>query len=161
MWRILLLHPFLAFAAPLVFQAGPPQLSPNQGGVAFPEREQDYRKFPDSGSENLIPIRKPPAGVSANAMYGYNFDVSGKNRGWVVDGDEQHGWTLYLDMDGTGDLTAAEPARFEKIDGVFRLVKEITDGSDTGRFAFRSPTKKLGTRKSSVLRYRLLRSAGA
>jgi peroxiredoxin len=78
---------------------------------------------------NLIAIGKPPAGISGSAMYGYNFVVAGKNRGWVLDGDEQRGWVLYLDMDGTGDLSAVQPARFEKVDGAFRLEREVTEGN--------------------------------
>ena len=126
-WRLLLFHPFLAFGVPLNFQAGPPELLPNAGGIAFPMTEAEYSKFTHSGLPNLVPIRKLPASVSANAMYGYNFIVAGKNRGWVLDGDDRRGWILYLDMDGTGDLTDAKPTRFEKVNGVFRFVTEIAD----------------------------------
>ena len=124
---LLLFQPFLAFGAPLIFQAKPPELAPNEGGIAFPMTEAEYSKFTNSGLPKLVPIRKPPAGVSANARYGYNFVVGGKNRGWVLDGDDQRGWILYLDMDGTGDLTNVKPAHFERVNGVFRFVVEITD----------------------------------
>jgi len=125
---LLLFHPFLAFGGPLIFQAGPPERAPSEGGIAFPMREPEYRKFTSSGLPNLIPIRKAPVGTSADALYGYNFVVSGTNRGWVLDGDDQRGWILYLDIDGPGDLTNRKPEHFEKVNGVFTLVTEITDG---------------------------------
>ena len=128
MWRLLLFHLFLVSAVPLIFQTGPPELSPSAGAITFPMPEPEYRKLAGSGMSILIPIRKLPAGASAHALYGYNFVVGGKNRGWILDGDAEQGWTLYLDMDGTGDLTTAPPLRFEKVDGVYRLVKEVTDG---------------------------------
>ena len=125
---LLLVHPVIAVGGQLIFQTGPPELAPSEGGISFPMREAEYRKFAESGLPNLIPVRKAPPGISADALYGYNFVVGGKNRGWVLDGNNQRGWLLYLDMDGTGDLTNVEPARMENVNGVFRFVTEITDG---------------------------------
>jgi peroxiredoxin len=68
-------------------------------------------------------------GTSVDALYGYNFVVGGKNRGWMLDGDDRRGWILFLDIDGSGDLTSRKPENFEKVDGVFTFVKEITDGN--------------------------------
>ena len=125
---LLLFHPFLAFGGLLIFQTGPPELAPSQGGIAFPMREPEYRKFTSSGLPNLIPIRKAPVGISADALYGYNLVVGGKNRGWVLDGDDQRGWILYLDIDGAGDLANCKPEHFEKVNGVLTFVTEIADG---------------------------------
>jgi thiol-disulfide isomerase/thioredoxin len=58
-------------------------------------------------------VVKSPAGLSEAARYGYNFVVGGKNRGWILDGSDEKGWTLYLDMRGDGDLSAAEPRKLE------------------------------------------------
>jgi peroxiredoxin len=129
MWR-LLFCPILACAGPLVFRAGPPELSKNSGGIAFPMNDAEYQKFVNQGMRNVISVRKLPAGVSPDARYGYNFVIGGKNRGWVLDGDDVRGWVLYLDTEGTGDLSAARPEPFEKVNGVFQLSKEVSNGNE-------------------------------
>src|SRR5215472_15768844 len=129
MWR-LLFCPILACAGPRVFRAGPPELSKNPGGIAFPRNDLEYQKFANQGLRNVILVRKLPAGVSADGRYGYNFVIGGKNRGWVLDGDDVHGWVLYLDTEGTGDLSAARPERLEKVNGVYQLTREVSDGNE-------------------------------
>jgi hypothetical protein len=48
----------------------------------------------------------------------------------VLDGDDVHGWILYLDTEGTGDLTAARPEPLEKVNGVYQLTREVSDGNE-------------------------------
>jgi peroxiredoxin len=90
----------------------------------------EYQKFASQGLRNVIPVRKLPAGVSPDARYGYNFVIGGKNHGWVLDGDDVHGWVLYLDTEGTGDLSAARPERLEKVNGVYQLTREVSNGNE-------------------------------
>ena len=120
----------LACAGPLVFPTGSPEMSKSPGGITFPMNAAEYQKFVGQGLRNVIPVRKLPAGASPGARYGYNFVIGGKNRGWVLDGDDVRGWVLYLDTEGTGDLTAARPEPFEKVDGVYQLTREATDANE-------------------------------
>jgi hypothetical protein len=64
-----------------------------------------YRDFAAkvAGSPKMIAIRKEPGGLRPDARYRYNFVVGGFNRGWILDGDDDPGYVLYLDWNGTGE----------------------------------------------------------
>jgi thiol-disulfide isomerase/thioredoxin len=66
--------------------------------------------------------------LGPGALYGLNFLVNGTNRGWILEGDEERGWQVYLDRRGDGDLSDVRPDRFSQIDGVWRLQIEVTEG---------------------------------
>ena len=40
----------------------------NAGGIAFPMNDAEYQKFVSQGIRNVIPVRKPPAGISPDAI---------------------------------------------------------------------------------------------
>jgi thiol-disulfide isomerase/thioredoxin len=125
----LLVASFLVQAQTLTFPTGPAELS-KRSNATFPMDAEHYAKFVEQmqGNSPIIPIRKIPANLSANARYGYNFLVGGKNRGWIIDGDDAKGWVLYLDWKGDGDLSATAPRPMENINGVYRLRVEASDG---------------------------------
>jgi peroxiredoxin len=54
--------------------------------------------------------------------------VEGHNRGWILDGDDEHGWVLYLDWKGDGDLSEAKAQKLARAGNVNRLEVEVSDG---------------------------------
>jgi len=100
------------------------------GGVAFPMTEQAYAIFSEQVKNNpgFVVIKKKPVSLGPDALYGYNFVVNSINRGWILEGDEERGWQIYLDRRGDGDLSDVRPDRFSRIDGAWRLQIEVTEG---------------------------------
>lgn len=133
----------LAYAGSWTFPAGPPEPTKG-GGIAFPMTAEQYRDFASriAGMPNRVPVKKSPPNLTPAARYGYNFVVGGVNRGWILDGDDDRGWLLYLDWKGDGDLSAAEPWRMTKVDGQYRLDVEASHGDARWpvRFAIRRLT---------------------
>jgi peroxiredoxin len=125
----ILLTAFAAVAGQITFSTGPPELV-WFGGVAFPMTNQAYAAFSEQMKNNtgFVLIKKKPANLGPGAIYGYNFVVNGTNRGWILEGDEERGWQIYLDRRGDGDLSRVRPDRFSRIDGVWRLQIEVTEG---------------------------------
>lgn len=119
---------FLAYAASWTFQAGPAEPAKG-GGIAFPMTAEAYRGFAEKMANNakMITVKRLPPNLSPGARFGYNFVVGGVNRGWILDGDDERGWVLYLDWKGNGDLLAAEPWHFRKVDGQYQLEVEASD----------------------------------
>ncbi len=91
-----------------------------QAYAAFSEQMKSYPK--------TVVITKKPANLSPGALYGYNFVVDNTNRGWILEGEEERGWQIYLDRRGDGDFRNVRPDRFSRIDGVWRLQIEVTEG---------------------------------
>jgi peroxiredoxin len=127
--------PFVALtvsAATLTFPTGPAELSKskNDGAIAFPMDAEQYAKFAEQTKSmaHRVLVAKKPAGLSAAARYGNNFVVGGHNRGWILDGDEEHGWVLYLDWRGDGDLSEAKAQKLERAGNVNRLDVEVSEG---------------------------------
>lgn len=125
--------PFAALtvsAASLTFPTGPAELSKNGGGIAFPMDAEQYVKFAEQTKSmaHRVLVVKKPAGLSATARYGYNFVVVGNNRGWILDGDDEHGWVLYLDWKGDGDLSEAKAQKLERVGKISRLDVEVSEG---------------------------------
>src|SRR5580698_3922608 len=98
------------------FPTSPPELSKG-AGIVFPMEEAQYAKFAEQAAKmpSQVVVRKRPKNLTAQARYGYNFVVGGKNRGWILDGNEQQGWVLYLDWKGDGDLSGAAPQKMEAV----------------------------------------------
>jgi peroxiredoxin len=128
MKKILLFVALTASAATLTFPTGPAELSKNGGGIAFPMDAEQYSKFAEQRTSSFVPVVKRPPGLSPAARYGYNFIVGGHNRGWILDGDEERGWVLYLDWKGDGDLSEAKAQKLERVDKVSRLDVEVSNG---------------------------------
>jgi len=125
----ILLTAFAAVASQITFSTGAPELT-KSGGIAFPMTEQAYATFSEQMKDNprSVVIKKKPANLGPGALYGYNFVVNGTNRGWILEGDEERGWQIYLDRRGDGDLSDVGPDRFSRIDGVWSLQIEVTEG---------------------------------
>jgi len=126
---LILFTAFAAIAGQITFSTGPPELT-KSGGVALPKTEQEYATVfePMKNDPKFVVIRKKPADLGPGALYGYNFVVNGINRGWILEGDEEHGWQIYLDRRGDGDLSDVRPDRFSRIDGAWRLQIDVTEG---------------------------------
>jgi hypothetical protein len=132
MKKILLFVALAASAATLTFPTGPAEISKskNDGAIAFPMDAEQYAKFAEQTKSlaHRVLVTKKPDGLSPAARYGCNFMVGGHNRGWILDGDEEHGWVLYLDWKGDGDLSEAKAQKLERVDKVSRLDVEVSDG---------------------------------
>lgn len=78
--------------------------------------EEEYRKAlaPLAAAKNVIGIKYKPEDLSTKAHYGFNFRLANDPRvlSWILDGDERSGYTLYVDMNGNGDLRDDTPIRF-------------------------------------------------
>src|SRR5437868_3473576 len=130
MKKILLFVATTASAATLTFPTGPAELLKNGGGIVFPMDAVQYAKFAEqtkSMARRALVVKRP-AGLSPTARYGYNFVVGASNRGWILDGDDEHGWVLYLDWKGDGDLSEAKAQRLERVGNVNRLEVEVPEG---------------------------------
>ena len=64
--------------------------------------------------------------------------------GWILDGDDELGWVLYLDWKGDGDLSAATPQRLNEVDGRRRLEVEGSDGEARWPVRFTLTREHLG-----------------
>ena len=122
---------FLAYAVSWTFPAGPAE--PAKGGAfVVPMTAEAYRSFSEkmasNAKVNVVTVKRLPHNLSPGARFGYNFVVGHANRGWILDGDDARGWVLYLDRKGDGDLFAAAPLHFQKVDGQYRLDVEASDG---------------------------------
>ena len=140
------------------FHTGVPQLS-RAAKNTVPMDQSQYAKFVDQLPPDgpVVPIRKSPAKLSVNARYGYNFTVGGKNRGWILDGDDADGWVLYLDWKGDGDLSNTTPEKFERVDGLYRLQIEVSDGARRWPCLFE--VARLAVQGNEVLAVRITDSA--
>ncbi|HXJ41889.1 MAG TPA: TlpA disulfide reductase family protein [Bryobacteraceae bacterium] len=130
MKKILIFVALTASGGTVTFPTGPAELLENDGGIAFPMDAGQYAKFTEQNKSmaHYVSVVKKPAGLSPAARYGYNFVVGGNNRGWILDGDAEHGWVLYLDWKGDGDLSEVKAQKLERIDKVSRLDVEVSDG---------------------------------
>lgn len=106
-------------------------------GTAVSMTDEEYRKLAGTMSKNakFIPIKRKPLKLTGNARFGFNLSFGGLNRGWALDGDAKDGYVLYADLNGTGDLSADPPLRFENDKGKYtlflnRTVTERVDGRD-------------------------------
>lgn len=104
-------------------------------GIIPAMTESEYQKFfaPLAKYSDFIQIKRKPKKLSPAARFGLNLVVNQKNVGWILDGGEARGYTLYADINGDGDLTNDAPLVFKKTDGKhsynFRAVLTETVGS--------------------------------
>jgi peroxiredoxin len=113
----------------LTFRTGAAEV-PEPVMTVLPLPEQRYRVFVDQAKTDphSVPVSRIPPAVS-RPLYGYNFVVGEKNRGWVLDGDDARGWRLYLDWKGDGDLSRTEARTFKRVGRTWRLQVEVHDGA--------------------------------
>ncbi len=85
-----------------------------------------------AGSSVFVPMTKKPDGLSPQARFGVNFVLGGRNRAWILDGDDAHGYIFYADINGNGDLGDDPPYRFELKDGKYSLRLQLAAKSEDG-----------------------------
>jgi thiol-disulfide isomerase/thioredoxin len=139
---LLLLSSFLPIAAQtkpaasFFAKTGPPALIDNSGGgVIFVMTEDEYRKFMKrvAGVPSFIEVKNKPAGLSADARFGLNLSINGKNIGWIIDGSEARGYVFYADWNADGNLANDPPTKLRKNDGQYahlfsKTLTEIVNG---------------------------------
>jgi peroxiredoxin len=117
---------------------GIPEDQYSETQVGFAEDQYLNRVAPLVGRDfrNLLLMKKKLGGLGNNARFGYFFSLEREIRrvGWILDGDENEGYLLYLDLNANGDLTDDPPIRFERRDGAYtRTFGLPNDSSSPGR----------------------------
>lgn len=117
--------------------AGLPEDQYSETLVGFFEDQYLKQIAPFVGRDirNLLLMKKKPAALSSHARFGSGFGLEREIRGvgWILDGNEQEGYVLHLDLNVNGDLTDDPPIRFEKRDGAFtRTFGPRKDSSSPG-----------------------------
>ncbi|MGA2531770.1 MAG: TlpA disulfide reductase family protein [Candidatus Aminicenantales bacterium] len=106
-------------------------------GTNFAMTEADYlmlvKQFPSSPV--FVPMTKKPDGLSPRARFGVNFVLEGRNRAWILDGDDANGYIFYADINANGDLSDDPGYKFEFVDGKYslrlQLLARAKDGVET------------------------------
>ncbi|HKO96541.1 MAG TPA: TlpA disulfide reductase family protein [Pyrinomonadaceae bacterium] len=164
---LILNHSFVAAQANqnvlLTAKTEPPVLL-DRDSVTPGMTESEYRKLfaPLAKYSDFIPIKRKPKKLSAAAKFGLNLVVNHKNIGWILDGSEARGYTLYADINGDGDLTNDAQLKLRKTDGKysykFREVLTETVGNRKQKYPLdlkieiseTKAEKKLGLKISDV-----------
>jgi thiol-disulfide isomerase/thioredoxin len=94
--------------------------------------EEEYRKTIIPLKDRVVPIRVKPADLRQPALYGFNVILDGCNRSVIIDGDEQLGYRVFVDLDGDGDLQEEGPRHFIANNGPPTVVLEPT-AAERGR----------------------------
>src|SRR4030042_6482043 len=89
---LILLTAVATLAGQITFSTGAPELNKFGGGVV-PKTEQEYATVfePMKNDPRFVVIKKKPANLGPDALYGWNFVVEGTNRGGILEGDEERG----------------------------------------------------------------------
>lgn len=111
--------------APIEFETAPPQRLDRFSALPL-SSEEAYRKTIIPLKDRLVPIRVEPADLRQGALYGFNVILDGSNRSVIIDGDEQQGYRLFVDLDGDGDLQEESPRHFIADNGPPTVVLEPT-----------------------------------
>lgn len=93
------------------------------------ETEEEYqKKLAERVAKDttFVPLKRKPGGLSPAARFGSNFSLEGHNLSWVLDGDEQKGYVIYVDLNANGDLSDDQPLRFEKQNGWYSCLFRAT-----------------------------------
>jgi len=104
------------------------------GGTIFAYTEHDYHMFTERRSF-VVKTKEKPAHLSNDTRFGYNLAYGGINRSWILDGNDVHGYMLYVDLNADGSLRNDAPLTFEHQGDSYSLVlkttqKEIIDGKE-------------------------------
>jgi thiol-disulfide isomerase/thioredoxin len=116
---------------PVEFETGSPQRLDRFSPLPL-SSEGEYRKTITPLKDRVVPIRVEPADLRPGALYGFNVVLDGSNRSVIIDGDEQLGYRLFVDLDGEGDLQEEEPRHFIADNGPPTVVLEPT-AAERGR----------------------------
>lgn len=120
-------------------ERAPPPMGPVEFKTDAPQRldrfsplplssEEEYRKTLIPLKDRLVSIRVKPEDLRQPALYGFNVILDGSNRSVIIDGDEQQGYRLFVDVDGDGDLREESPRHFIADNGPPTVVLEPTAG---------------------------------
>jgi peroxiredoxin len=129
-------------ARPITATTGAPQLT-DTAGTTFPMTAARYDEFVEKTGKTsavFVPITRKPAALSARATFGMNLILRGHNLCWALDGDDTHGYVLYADWNGNGDLTDDTPLLMRRgADGKYevRVEREEKDTDGTYPVSFR------------------------
>jgi thiol-disulfide isomerase/thioredoxin len=144
---------------PVEFKTGAPQRLDRFSPLPL-SSEEEYRKTIRSLKDRLVPVRVKPTDLREPALYGFNVILDGSNRSVIIDGDEQLGYRLFVDLDGDGDLQEEGPRHFIADNGPPTVVLEPTAaerGRDPGTafapvivFEIRAPRAQQGEAPFSV-----------
>lgn len=118
-------------AGPLEFETGAPERLDRFSPLPMsPEAEYLETISPLKG--RVVPIQAKPADLRQGALYGFNVVLDGSNRSVIVDGDDQVGYRLFVDLDGDGDLQEERPRPFIADNGPPTVILELT-AAERGR----------------------------
>lgn len=109
----------------LTAKTDPPELVDiDKGGISYAMTEAEYQKLALRMAKYsfFIPIKIKPKKLSASAKFGFNLVINKKNIGWILDGSETSGYTLYADINGDGNLTNDRPFKLKKTDGKYSYI---------------------------------------
>lgn len=93
---------------PLTASTGKPVLLEDGDPIAIPS-------FAEAQLPGLIkaPMPRKPAGLGAQARFGFNFWVGQRNLVWALDQRPSGEWLLFLDLNANRDLSDDAPLRFQ------------------------------------------------
>lgn len=95
--------------------------------IALPvSSAEEYREAIVPLKDRLVSIRVPPTEVRVPALYGFNVVFDGENHSFIVDGDAQRGYRLFIDLNGDGNLQNDRPRHFIAGEGPPTVVLEPT-----------------------------------
>lgn len=117
--------PALPSTGPVEFKTDAPQRLDRFSALPL-SSEAEYRKTIIALRDRIVAIRVKPADLREPALYGFNVILDGSNRSVIIDGDEQLGYRLFVDLDGDGDLQEERPHHFIADNGPPTVVLEPT-----------------------------------
>lgn len=85
-----------------------------------------------ANSPVFVLMTKKPDNLSPKARFGINLVFEGRNRSWILDGDDASGYIFYADINANGDLSDDPVHRFEIVDGKPSLRLEISAKAEDG-----------------------------
>jgi thiol-disulfide isomerase/thioredoxin len=100
----------------------PVLLDKSGAGVNFAMTEDEYGKLMNrlaAAGRDYIRIKNKPEKLTAEARFGLNMVVNGKNVGWILDGSDERGYVFYLDWNADGNLNNDGSVKLKKIDGKY------------------------------------------
>src|SRR5262249_51786639 len=82
----------------------------------------------------FIAMKTVPPDLSAHARFGTGFMYDDKNHSWAVDGDDEHGYRFYGDLNANGDLADDGPRPFVVENGKPTLRLNDRGQDDSGNY---------------------------
>lgn len=130
----------------IVAETGEPVLIDNRGaGLSFALTEAEYKNIMKrlATERNYIQIKNKPRKLTAEARFGLNLVVNGKNIGWILDGNEERGYVFYADWNADGNLNNDAATKLKKTDGKYTHLfhKTLTETIDNRKQKYRFDLK--------------------